>query len=78
MKVKGFLKDVTGASRVTRARLKAFEDASAQPETVDPIAEVVSQWHPGRLELVVTDVRTAGKTAKTIRFQRAGGGNLPF
>ena len=31
MKVKGFLKDVGGASRVTKARLEAFEAASAVP-----------------------------------------------
>ena len=32
MKIKGFLKDVGGASRVTKARLNAFETAS--PEAV--------------------------------------------
>ena len=32
MKIKGFLKDVGGASRVTKARLHAFETASASPE----------------------------------------------
>ena len=37
MKIKGFLKDVTGASRVTKARLQAFETASAVPETTDPV-----------------------------------------
>ena len=43
MKIKGFLKDVTGASRVTKARLSAFESASSVPETNDPIADVVAQ-----------------------------------
>ena len=78
MKIKGFLKDVTGASRVTKARLNAFETASATPEKTDPIAEVVKQWHPGKLELVVTDVREACKTAKTVRLARADGGKLPY
>ncbi|MBR4727959.1 MAG: iron-sulfur cluster-binding domain-containing protein [Clostridia bacterium] len=78
MKIKGFLKDVTGASRVTKARLDAFANASAAPQAADPIAEVVKEWHPGKLALVVTDVRETGKTAKTVRFARADGGKLPF
>ena len=78
MKIKGFLKDVTGASRVTKARLDAFETASSAPEKTDPIAETVREWHPGRLDLVVTEVRDACKTAKTVRFARADGGKLPF
>ena len=78
MKIKGFLKDVTGASRVTKARLIAFATASSAPEKTDPIAEVVKQWHPGKLDLVVTDVREACKTAKTVLFARADGGKLPF
>ena len=77
MKIKGFLKDVGGASRVTKARLAAFEAASATPETVDPIGDVAREWHPGTLELVVTDIRPASPTAKTVRFQKVGGGKLP-
>ncbi len=77
MKIKGFLKDVGGASRVTKARLHAFETASSVPVTVDPIGNVAREWHPGRLELVVTEIRDACKTAKTFRFQRPEGGKLP-
>ncbi len=77
MKVNGFLKDVGGASRVTKARLHAFETASSVPVTVDPIGNVAREWHPGRLELVVTEIRDACKTAKTFRFQRPEGGKLP-
>ena len=77
MKVKGFLKDVGGASRVTRARLDAFASASPVPVNEDPIGAVAREWHPGKLDLVVTDVRPAGKTAKAVRFERADGGKLP-
>ncbi len=77
MKVKGFLKDVGGASRVTKARLEAFANASAVPEKVDPIGDVAREWHPGPLDLVVTEIRTASKTAKTVRFEKVGGGKLP-
>ena len=78
MKIKGFLKDVGGASRVTKARLAAFEAASPVPETVDPIGDVARAWHPGRLELVVDSIREASKTAKTVRLKRADGEKLPF
>ena len=77
MKVKGFLKDVGGASRVTKARLAAFASASPVPVTGDPIGDVARTWHPGKLDLVVTDVRPAGKTAVTVRFERADGAKLP-
>ncbi len=68
MKVKGFFQDVGGASRVARARLAAFANASPLPVTSDPIGDVARTWHPGKLDLVVTDVRPACKTAVTVRF----------
>ncbi|MBR3560007.1 MAG: iron-sulfur cluster-binding domain-containing protein [Oscillospiraceae bacterium] len=77
MKVKGFLKDVGGASRVTKARLAAFENASPLPVMDDPIGNVAREWHPGKIDLVVTDVRPAGKTATTVRFERPDGKKLP-
>lgn len=77
MKFKGFLKDVTGASRVTKARLNAFDTASDKPVTLDPIAEVVKAWHPGRVTLEVTEVRDACRTAKTVRFKRCDG-DMPY
>ena len=78
MKVKGFLTDVGGASRVTKARLEAFESASSIPVKVDPIAGVARAWHPGRLPLKVSEIRTASPTAKSFRFVRTDGGPLPF
>ena len=78
MKVKGFLKDVGGAGRVTDARLAAFKNASAKPQSFDPIRAVADQLHPGKLELVVTEVRDACKTAKTFRFEAADGRRLPL
>ena len=77
MKVKGFLKDVGGASRVTKARLNAFETASAQPVREDPIGNVAREWHPGKLELVVDRIYPVSPTAKTVRFVRADGKKLP-
>ena len=78
MKVKGFLKDVGGASRVTKARLEAFEKASDQPVVSDPIGDVAREWHPGALDLVVTQIVPASKTAVTVRFRREDGKKLPL
>ena len=78
MKIKGFLKDVGGASRVTKRRLAAFTAASAVPEKVDPIGDVAREWHPGPIELVVTEIRDASITAKTVRFERPDGKKLPI
>lgn len=78
MKVKNFLTDVGGASRVTKARLKAFHSASPALTDVDPIGNVSREWHPGPIELVVTKITPACKTAKTIRFERTDGKKLPF
>lgn len=77
MKIKGFLKDVGGASRVTKARLAAFASASAEPVAGDPIGDVARTWHPGPLTLKVAQIRPACKTAKTIRLVREDGGKLP-
>ncbi len=77
MKVKGFLTDVGGASRVSKARLAAFENASPVPEKVDPIGNVAREWHPGKIDLVVTKVTEITKTTKTIRFERKDGKTLP-
>ncbi|MBL1488772.1 hypothetical protein ELC62_30470, partial [Klebsiella pneumoniae] len=63
MKVKGFLQDVGGASRVTKARLAAFRQASSTPVRTDPIGDVAREWHPGKLDMVVTEIRDASKTA---------------
>ena len=78
MKVKNFIKDVGGASRVTKKRLQAFASASPALESVDPIGDVSRAWHPGPIELVVTKITPACKTAKTVRFERTDGGKLPF
>ena len=77
MKIKGFLKDVGGASRVTKARLDAFAQASPSLTDKDPIGDVAREWHPGRIALRVASVTPTGKTAKTIRFERTGREQLP-
>lgn len=78
MKVKGFLKDVGGASRVTKSRLASFENASDWPVKNDPIADVARAWHPGKLDLVVSEVIDISKTSKAVRFRRADGEPMQY
>ena len=48
MKVKGFLQDVLGASRVTNARRNLIKNASVLNVYSDPIREVAREVHPNR------------------------------
>ncbi len=68
MKVKNFLSDVGGASRVTKRRQQVYDSASATAKPFDPIGDVARKLHPGFLTLTITDVRDASPTARTIRF----------
>ncbi len=54
IKVKGFLKDVGGASRVTEARRKSIETASSVPDPNDFIRTVADALHPDPMLLRVT------------------------
>ena len=76
MKVKGFLKDVGGASRVTKRRQAVYDASSPKPAPYDPIGAVAKALHPGLIELRVDSVRPASKTAKTIRFTSPS--HLPY
>lgn len=69
MKVKGFLKDVGGASRVTKRRREVYENASDKPSAYDPIGETARKLHPGFIDLEVTQIKEASLTSKTIRFK---------
>lgn len=69
MKVKGFIQDVSGASRVTAAREQKYENASAVPSPYDPISKTAKLLHPGYIPMTVTDIREASPTAKTIRLE---------
>ncbi|MDY6300265.1 MAG: FAD-binding oxidoreductase, partial [Selenomonadaceae bacterium] len=71
--VKGFLKDVGGASRVTKARREKLERASAVPQPKDPIRELADKLHPLEMRFKVTDIRDASPTAKTFRFESLDG-----
>ena len=73
IKVKGFLKDVGGASRVTKARREKLERASIVPQPKDPIRELSDKLHPLEMQFKVTAITDASPTAKTFRLESADG-----
>ena len=77
MKIRGFLEDLSGIKKITKARQDAMENASAELPGRDPIREIADTWHPGELELRVLSVKDAGKEAKSYRFGKADGSALP-
>ncbi len=68
MKVRNFIEDVGGASRVTKRRQAVYDKASNTPKPFDPIGDTAKKLHPGFIDLTVTSVRQSGKDARTIRF----------
>ena len=73
MKVRGFLKDVGGASRVTNMRREMIARASSQPDPRDPIRELADALHPGKQVFTVTEIREASPTSRTFRFEPENG-----
>ena len=73
IKVKGFLKDVGGASRVTALRKKSIESASPIPDPVDNIRAVADALHPAHMEFRVTQIRDASPTSKVFRMVSTDG-----
>lgn len=73
MKVKGFLKDVGGASRVTKMRQELIESGSTVPNPNDPIRTLADALHPGKQEFVVSEIRKVSPTSTTYRFTPENG-----
>ncbi|MBQ3460866.1 MAG: iron-sulfur cluster-binding domain-containing protein [Solobacterium sp.] len=78
MKVKGFLQDVLGASRVTNARRNLIKNASVLNVYSDPIREVAKEVHPEPFKVTVVSVSDASPTAKTFRLKPLAGKLPPF
>ena len=68
IKVKGFLKDVGGASRVTKLREDNFAAGSPIPDPKDPIREMADKLHPEHMTFKVVDIREASPTSRIFRF----------
>ena len=69
IKVKGFLKDVGGASRVTKLREENFAKGSPIPDPHDPIRELADKLHPASMQVKCVDIRQASPSSRTYRFE---------
>ena len=78
MKIKGFLEDISGIKRITKARLDAIKNAPDDPIPEDPIHALAMEWHPGELELQVSEIRGLGGSAKSFRLRKPDGSKLPL
>ena len=67
-KIKGFIKDVSGAFRVTKVRETNFNNASSENKYIDPINKVANELHPGEIEVIVSNVVDVSPTAKKYTF----------
>ena len=73
IKINGFLKDVGGASRVTKAREEALKNASPVPQPKDAIRELTDKLHPLEMQFRVVEIREASPTARTFRLESVDG-----
>ena len=71
--VKGFFKDVGGASRVTKMREANFNAGSPVPDPRDPIREMADLLHPEHMEFRVVDIRDASPSSRIFRFESVDG-----
>ena len=77
MKVNGFLKDVLGASRVTKTRRDLIASGSEKNIYSDPIREVAKELHPEKTEVKVVKVEDVSPTARKFTFEAKEGYKLP-
>ena len=77
MKVNGFFKDVTGASRVTKARRKLIESGSSANTYSDHIREIAQEVHPKVTHVRVTKAEEVSPTARKFTFVADEGDVLP-
>ncbi|MBQ5995588.1 MAG: iron-sulfur cluster-binding domain-containing protein [Clostridia bacterium] len=73
IKVKGFLKDVGGASRVTELRKQSIENASDVPQPKDFVRELADKLHPASMQFKVVSVKDASPTSKIFRLASVDG-----
>ena len=68
MKVKGFLKDISGIFRIKKLRKEKIEKANGEIVRPDRVYELAKSLHPGKFKAVVSDIVSETKDAKRITF----------
>ena len=77
MKVNGFLKDVLGANRVTKARRDLIASGSEKNIYSDPIRRLTLELHPETTHVKVVKVADVSPTARKFTFEADKGDVLP-
>ena len=70
MKIEGFLKDIGGASKVTKARRMLFKNASSEPVGDDPVRALSDALHPEKIRFIVREIRDSSPFIRS--FDAAG------
>ena len=68
MKVKGFLKDISGIFRIKKLRKDKIDASNSESVKEDRIFELAKSLHPGKIKAVVSDITSETKEAKRITF----------
>lgn len=73
IKVKGFFKDVSGASRIVEMRRENYKNASPVPDPKDFVRDLADQLHPAAMKFTVVSIKDVSPTAKTFRLESVDG-----
>lgn len=75
MKVKGFLKDISGIFRIKKLRKEKIDSSSGEMVKDDRLFSLAKSLHPGKIKAVVSDIVSETKDAKRITFSSK---DIPF
>ncbi|MCR4879705.1 MAG: 2Fe-2S iron-sulfur cluster binding domain-containing protein [Bacilli bacterium] len=68
MKVKGFIKDISGIFRITKARNTAIKNANGKEIEEDKITQLARILHPGKVKGYLVDIKQESKDSKRLTF----------
>lgn len=75
MKIKGFLKDISGIFRLKKLRKTKIDSSNGEEIKEDRINKLAKELHPGKIKAVVSDIINETKDAKRITFSSK---DIPF
>jgi hypothetical protein len=73
MEIYGMQKDMEAFGRLLPERQERIAKASAEPVRDDPVNALARRLHPGRIGLVVAEIRQESATTRTFRLRPATG-----
>ncbi len=75
MKIKGFLKDISGIFRIKKLRKQKIAKANGEEIPEDKISKIAKELHPGKFKAVVSDIANEADHTKRITFASK---HIPF